>query len=91
MQQVNVKAILVISNFANRIENLTFACYLGHMKFRTSLDMNAVQTEVAAELNNMRAAGVPMVHMENGRVLEVKVLKSVSNRKPGSGFLTAAE
>lgn len=61
------------------------------MKFRTSLDMDAVQTEVTTELNKMRAAGVPMVHMENGKVLEVKVLKPLSDRQPESGFLSAAE
>ena len=63
------------------------------MKFRTSLDMNSVQTEVTAELDKMRAAGVPMVHIENGKVVEVKVLKAStnSNHPPARGYLSAAE
>ena len=63
------------------------------MKFRTNLDMESVQAEVTAELDKMRAAGVPMVHIENGKVVEVKVLKATtgSNSPPIRGFLSAAE
>ena len=63
------------------------------MKFRTNLDMDSVQAEVSAELEKMRAAGVPMVHIENGKVVEVKVLKAktISNSTTARGFLSAAE
>ena len=63
------------------------------MKFKTILDMESVQAEVTAELDKMRAAGVPMVHIENGKVIEVKVLKAptISNHPPTHGFLSAAE
>ena len=63
------------------------------MKFKTNLDMDSVQAEIIAELEKMRAAGVPMVHIENGKVVEVKVLKASTetNSTPVRGYLSAAE
>ena len=63
------------------------------MKFKTNLDMDSVQAEITAELEKMRAAGVPMVHIENGKVVEVKVLKASTetHSTPVRGFLSAAE
>lgn len=63
------------------------------MRLRTSININSVQSEITAQLEKMRAAGVPMVHIEKGKVIEVRVLdKSPElNPSPNDGFLTAAE
>ena len=46
------------------------------MKFRTSLNMDAVQEQVQSQLDKLIDAGIPMVYEEDGRVIEVKVLKT---------------
>ena len=50
------------------------------MKFRTNLNMVAVLAEGTVELNKMRAASVPMVHIENERVIQ-EIFKNGSIEK----------
>ena len=51
------------------------------MTFRTRLDMNAVRAEVQVELALIRAKGVPMVYVENGRVIQETLINGVIEKK----------
>ena len=47
------------------------------MKFRTGLDMDAVQAEVQKELAEMRAKGIPLVFERDGRIIQETLVNGV--------------